>query len=217
MLCHGRCAGGSDRASGPCFPHSLPINNSRDKIPQEIGGCIQLDFEKWLASRVEIEDESSAGSSKPVYEVVSSAFGPGLSHTSQASTAGDFGGFGVQMPMLTSSGQGFAFDEGTAATKSNFQDKKPAAKAPPAKKPIVVKSGRKSDPRMDRAVQAKLDDPSISLLDALKVGGFQFPCLDDSSTPLYSVVDADNVKITQRKNQLLRRIRMAKKNTQDHV
>ena len=67
---------------------------------------------------------------------------------------------------------------------------------------------------MDRAVQAKLDDPSISLLDALKVGGFQFPCLDDSSTPLYSVVDADNVKITQRKNQLLRRIRMAKKKNQ---
>lgn len=189
--------------------------NSRDKIPQEIGGCIQLDFEKWLAGRVEIENDSSTGS-KPVYEVVSSALGQGFSHMSQASKAGNFGGFGVKVPMLTSSGQRFTqFDEGTTASASNFQDKKPTAKALPAKKPIVVKSGRKSDPRMDGAVQAKLNDPTISLLDALKIGGFQFPGLDDSSsTPLYTVVDADNVKITQRKNQLLRRIRMAKKKQQ---
>mmetsp|Transcript_23235 Transcript_23235/g.54806 ORF Transcript_23235/g.54806 Transcript_23235/m.54806 type:complete len:496 (-) Transcript_23235:53-1540(-) len=186
-----------------------------DKIPQEIGGCIQLDFEKWLAGRVEIENDSSTGS-KPVYEVVSSALGQGFSHMSQASKAGNFGGFGVKVPMLTSSGQRFTqFDEGTTASASNFQDKKPTAKALPAKKPIVVKSGRKSDPRMDGAVQAKLNDPTISLLDALKIGGFQFPGLDDSSsTPLYTVVDADNVKITQRKNQLLRRIRMAKKKQQ---
>lgn len=212
MLCHGRWQ--SDPSLWTVFS-SLTVYqlNSRDKIPQEIGGCIQLDFEKWLAGRVEIENEKSTVS-KPVYEVVSFAPGRGgFSHESQAAKAGDFGGYGFQMSLLSASGQRFnSFAEGAAAAStSNFQDKKPTAKVSPAKKPIVVKSGRKSDPRMDGAVQAKLNDPSISLLDALKIGGFQFPGLGDSSTPLYTVVDADNVKITQRKNQLLRRIRMAKK------
>lgn len=52
----------------------------------------------------------------------------------------------------------------------------------------------------------------MSLLDALRAGGFDIPTANDnSSTPQYLVVDGDNVKITQRKNQLLRRLRTAKK------
>eukprot|EP01083_Nonionella_stella_P227298 806577_1 len=104
-------------------------------------------------------------------------------------------------PMLSNE-----YEEGTP--RKHLSTKPTVAKA---SKGLVVKSGRKSDPRMDKAVQAKLDDPSLPLLDALREGGFIFPAIDDSSTPQYAVVDSDNVKITQRKNQLLRRIRTAKK------
>ena len=93
------------------------------------------------------------------------------------------------------------------AMKASAEAKTSVARGPK----VIVKSGRKSDPRMDRAVEAKLADPSLPLLDALREGGFVFPSLDDSATPQYTVVDSDNVKITQRKNQLLRRVRTAKK------
>jgi hypothetical protein len=63
---------------------------------------------------------------------------------------------------------------------------------------------------MDRAMQAKLDDPTLPLLDALRLGGFVFPKLV-GSIPQSSFIDTDNIKITQRKNQLLRRLRSAKK------
>ena len=82
----------------------------------------------------------------------------------------------------------------------------------PAKGPKpIIKSGRKSDPRMDAAVEAKMNDPDLSLVDALRRGGFVFPNIDDTNAPQYTVVDSDNVKITQRKNQLLRRLRSMKK------
>lgn len=91
-------------------------------------------------------------------------------------------------------------------------DKKDDNSKQPAKGPkSIIKSGRKSDPRMDAAVEAKINDPDLSLVDALRHGGFVFPHIDDSNSPQYAVVDSDNVKITQRKNQLLRRLRSIKK------
>jgi hypothetical protein len=64
---------------------------------------------------------------------------------------------------------------------------------------------------MDAAVEAKINNPDLSLVDALKQGGFVFPNVEGASTPQYNIVDSDNVKITQRKNQLLRRLRSVKK------
>ena len=91
-------------------------------------------------------------------------------------------------------------------------DKKDDNSKQPAKGPkSIIKSGRKSDPRMDAAVEAKINDPDLSLVDALRQGGFVFPNIDDTNAPQYTVVDSDNVKITQRKNQLLRRLRSMKK------
>ena len=68
------------------------------------------------------------------------------------------------------------------------------------------KLGRKGDPRMHRAVSARLANPEISLFDALRIGGFQYPTNDDSS-----VMDAEKVTLGQRKNQLSRRLRLARK------
>merc|ERR1712194_146719 len=72
------------------------------------------------------------------------------------------------------------------------------------------KRGRRSDPRMNRAVAARLANPTMSLLDALKVGGFDFPELEPNRAGNPSTKDADNVQLAQRKNQLSRRLRQAR-------
>lgn len=69
--------------------------------------------------------------------------------------------------------------------------------------------GRKGDPKMHRAVQARLADPNISLFHALKTGGFNY--IDDIDG---KAIDEEGVTLAQRKNQLSRRLRMAK-TTQD--
>lgn len=71
----------------------------------------------------------------------------------------------------------------------------------------LTKTGRKGDPRMHRAVAARLANPSMSLFEALKEGGFDYPDDEDGSC-----LDGDNVKLGQRKNQLSRRVRLARKN-----
>ena len=83
---------------------------------------------------------------------------------------------------------------------------------PPANKKrklnyIPSKLGRKGDPRMHRALKARLDDPKISLLDALLLGGFEFQWKNGVS------YDTDNVQLGQRKNQLSRRLRLHRQNS----
>jgi hypothetical protein len=68
------------------------------------------------------------------------------------------------------------------------------------------KLGRKGDPRMHRAVAARLANPALSLFEALRLGGFDYPTNDDAS-----VVDSEKVTLGQRKNQLSRRLRLARK------
>jgi hypothetical protein len=69
--------------------------------------------------------------------------------------------------------------------------------------------GRKGDPRMHQAVAARIDNPNLTLFQALQVGGFEYPTDDDAAC-----VDSENVTLGQRKNQLSRRIRLAKKQLQ---
>jgi hypothetical protein len=70
-----------------------------------------------------------------------------------------------------------------------------------------TKLGRKGDPRMHRAVAARLSDPDMPLLDALRKGGFDFPAEGGQDSTL---MDADGVTLGQRKNQLSRRLRLAR-------
>ena len=73
---------------------------------------------------------------------------------------------------------------------------------------------RWSDPRMDRAVEARWQDPTLSTEEALRIGGYEFPDLEGSGKLQKDTVDSDNVSVTQRKNNLLRRLRQ-KKNAED--
>ncbi|KAL7529173.1 hypothetical protein ACHAXR_002835 [Thalassiosira sp. AJA248-18] len=196
-----------------------------DRIPSEIGGCIDLDFEKWLSERMIKEDQTLF--QKPSASLSSSVLGAVLPQGGNTTSApGAMGllsqmmqpdqapsGDGANQAALGNNASGYLLNLSQSSNAAQMAqgggaDTKPSVAKGPK---IMVKSGRKSDPRMDHAVQAKLDDPSLSLLDALRAGGFIFPAMDDTGTPQYTVVDSDNVKITQRKNQLLRRIRTAKK------
>ena len=62
------------------------------------------------------------------------------------------------------------------------------------------------DPRMHKAVAARLANPSLSLYEALCIGGFDYSENDDKS-----VLDSKKVTLGQRKNQLSRRLRLARK------
>jgi hypothetical protein len=62
------------------------------------------------------------------------------------------------------------------------------------------------DPRMHKAVAARLATPSLSLYEALVIGGFSYAENDDKS-----VLDSKKVTLGQRKNQLSRRLRLSRK------
>lgn len=72
--------------------------------------------------------------------------------------------------------------------------------------------GRRGDPRMHKAVAARLASPEMSLLDALIAGGFEFPDgTEGAGKSDRNVYDSENVLLCQRKNQLSRRLRLARK------
>lgn len=118
---------------------------------------------------------------------------------------------GVKMT-ITDQGKDAVTDDqvkngGTKTSKASSS----SSSHPPVKKTrklnyIPSKLGRKGDPRMHKALRARLDNPKISLLDALTQGGFEFEWKDGIS------YDKDNVQLGQRKNQLSRRLRLHRQN-----
>eukprot|EP00551_Chaetoceros_affinis_P000963 CAMPEP_0203651760 /NCGR_PEP_ID=MMETSP0088-20131115/28310_1 /ASSEMBLY_ACC=CAM_ASM_001087 /TAXON_ID=426623 /ORGANISM="Chaetoceros affinis, Strain CCMP159" /LENGTH=489 /DNA_ID=CAMNT_0050511031 /DNA_START=74 /DNA_END=1543 /DNA_ORIENTATION=- len=72
--------------------------------------------------------------------------------------------------------------------------------------------GRRGDPRMHKAVAARLEKPDLSLFQALVIGGFKFPDTKEKTKkngrPQGPIYDSDNILLSQRKNQLSRRLRL---------
>ena len=72
--------------------------------------------------------------------------------------------------------------------------------------------GRHGDPRMHKAVMARLLNPEITLLEALLEGGFTFPDGVEGPGKIgRNIYDSDGVLLSQRKNALSRRLQIAKK------
>ena len=69
----------------------------------------------------------------------------------------------------------------------------------------------KGDSRMNTAVTLKMDNNDVSLVEALQDGGFNFEGLNEKDRPHHEVFDQDGVSLAQRKNQLMRRVRLGKK------
>ena len=65
---------------------------------------------------------------------------------------------------------------------------------------------------MNKAVEARLQNPDLPYLDALIAGGFVFPKLHTPGKKPSEAKDTDDVTLAQRKNQLMRRLRAVKKN-----
>jgi len=74
-------------------------------------------------------------------------------------------------------------------------------------------SSRFGDPRMNSAVIAKIKNPNLTYLEALTVGGFKFTGTIKwlSGKTDKQILDEDNISLSQRKNQLARRLRVLKK------
>ena len=68
--------------------------------------------------------------------------------------------------------------------------------------------GRKSDPRMNRALALALQNPGMSRPDAIVAGGFAFPDLKSISR---ATKDSEGISLKQRTDQLGRRVREAEK------
>uniref|UniRef100_A0A7S4MWC3 CRAL-TRIO domain-containing protein n=1 Tax=Odontella aurita TaxID=265563 RepID=A0A7S4MWC3_9STRA len=92
----------------------------------------------------------------------------------------------------------------------------PVSKRTHVKKPPKKSSKFVGDPRMEKAIEAKRNDPCMSLLHALIAGGFDYPARKEAGVPDKEVKDArDGVSLFQRKNQLCRRLRSKKSNASE--
>jgi hypothetical protein len=91
------------------------------------------------------------------------------------------------------------------SAEGQYQDSRSSSSSM-SNKQAASKLGRKGDPRMHRSVAARLANPDITLFEAIRMGGFDYPTNDDAS-----VVDMEKVTLGQRKNQLSRRLRLARK------
>jgi len=215
-----------------------------DRIPSDVGGCVDLDLGVWLTERMvkEERDSSAEASRGGVEKLIAQLQEPSKLTQATSQGAADLGS--QKMPSLFQpdqtiseesngifvngaarlllnimlpSGNNIPIQASTTTDSAAAGNVKKSAKSKDKSvakgKTANAKSGRKSDPRMDRAVEAKMANPSISLVGALRAGGFDIPAANTVSSAGIAAVDGDNVKITQRKNQLLRRLRTAKSTT----
>ncbi len=90
---------------------------------------------------------------------------------------------------------------------------KSSAPASPLASGEKVQSGNRGDSRMHKAVAYRMSNPSASLLEALEQGGFKFPSKFCNTATDRNTLDEDGVQLSQRKNQLGRRLRQIRKNS----
>lgn len=198
---------------GYCLP--------KDRLPVEIGGDVQLNISAWMLARVHLEiaqqqeSSSSVGAGMaqfPLNDVVPSTTGV----VSEVLPAQSFAAGAMTKPMLEAGNPVQVASSSTMAVSSNVNSKSTlhvgsgvvGANTKKRKRIVTMAVGRgRADPRMDASVEAKERDESMSLYDALVVGGFVFA---DYESKKGKAKDEDGVTLRQRCNQLCRRIRTNK-------
>jgi len=157
---------------GYCLP--------KDRLPIELGGTVVLDMDMWMKARRDLEGlKSSAIFDRSV-----------ITEEASSSSAGAAGPSSKRLRIS---------ENGMVSTRSTPSPS--ASQIEPAKETAKGKGkpkGRKPDPRMTKAAEAKMKDPTLSLRDALILGGFVFNANN---------FDEDNISLRQRTNNLCRRIR----------
>jgi len=202
-----------------------------DRLPTTLGGTVKLDYSKWISDRREFEI-ASAGRvtiSSPAADRLESsdALMEDEPVTPQwtTKTAASASATSTAAPLTVTEKHKAKPRKRAAATSSSSATTAPSppvleADAPKSSAVAASKTrrpGRRGDCRMHRAVTLKVENPDMPLVEALQSGGFNFDGLNEKGKPHHEVFDQDRVSLMQRKNQLLRRIRMEKKKKKEEA
>lgn len=177
---------------GYCLP--------RTRVPRELGGDVLLDMNQWVLDRMTIESARISTPVLPVATVSAPAAVTGSSDA-QSSKKRRRKNAGEKDGSRSKSSAKSSVKKATASAKTNAAttNKQCNGKAAPSRRKKQKKGtpGRPSDPRMLKAVQAKMADPSLPLEFVLEQAGFSFHENPDSGV----IVDQDGIACKQRKNQ----------------
>lgn len=200
-----------------------------DRIPTALGGTVELDYSKWISDRREFEGVSAGKVTSffPEADRLESSDAVMEDVTAQGSTkAAELASPTLAIaphpvtkkPKAKPRKRTAAASSSSAATApSPLLPESGASKSSTAAVVKAKRPGRKGDDRMHRAVTLKIEQPDMSLVAALQSGGFTFDGLNENGKPHHEVFDQDHVSLMQRKNQLLRRIRMEKKKKKEEA
>jgi len=179
---------------GYCLP--------RDRVPTELGGEVILDMNQWVLDRMTIETSRISMPSLSVVSVSAPAVQSAVSSPAEEANKKRRRKSGGELK--SSSGSNTKAATMSASTKE-AGEKRTNGKTASSRRKKQKKGtpGRPSDPRMVKAVAAKIADPSLPLEFVLEEAGFSFH--EDPETGI--IVDEDGIACKQRKNQLCRRIR----------
>jgi len=208
-----------------------------EKLPTELGGRDRLDYAKWLSDRKNVEGVDALRVSTPVPR-------PPSTHSEASDEVMKDASKSPKKSVKTKTTKATK-PKGTTTTtttsrpktKRNIRTPSPSLPQADAAKSSAVgasptptttnaaggastktrRPGRKGDARMHRAVTLKIEKPETSLVEALQEGGFNFDGLNEKGKPHHEVFDQDGVSLMQRKNQLLRRIRVEKKKKKEEA
>ena len=181
------------RGSGADLLRSLAeFNLPRDRLASDMGGSVVMDINQFLIDRFSLE-ASRAGINLQAPETVN-VDQAGRTGTPLPSAAQHHNEYGQALPIDGPPAGG----EATAATRTHNDAEDNNSKR--------KRTQNVGDPRMAKAVQAKQEEPNLSLYDALTSGGYAFPQKSPGQTD-NDVFDADGVSLKQRKNNLCTRLK----------
>ena len=178
---------------GYCLP--------RDRVPTELGGDIILDMNQWVLDRMTIESARMSTPVLPAAVIAAPASAMAESSATQSSQKrrrkndGEKDGSRTKPPAKSSTKLAAA----SAKAGETTSKKENNGRATPSRRKKQKKGtpGRPSDPRMLKAVQAKMENPSLPLEFVLEKAGFIFHENPESGV----IVDQDGIACKQRKNQ----------------
>ena len=187
--------------------YSLPA----ELLPQDMGGGLVLDFVQRFRERAQIEGSSYFDDLPEAGQDVLMSTQQGLPLPTDIPSSNENVNEvpGAAAGIAASAASKGAADTAIRAPESTKKKRKGKKQKTNNRK---GRSGRKSDPRMSRAVEIRLAEPDIPLQDALTRGGFQFRPRENfvGDGKDKDQIDNDGIALSQRKNNLCRRLRVEK-------
>ena len=208
--------------SGYCLPP--------DRIPMEMGGSLPVDNPAWIVQRLTLETArqnptvASAALSGLSLQVPVSSTIPSLVAAAVANLSQSVGAHGllvagvvpgatstlgaavsqVHVPPSNSTAGGNGTGHFGDLTDRQLYDRIEQERS-------TNPTGRRADPRMNRALVLSLEYPNLSRCDALVAGGFDFDASQLNIVGTTALMDSEGISLRQRSDQLSRRLREAGK------